>query len=243
MKGFVVAGTGTGVGKTEVARALCALLTARGLRPLPLKPVETGVGAEGPPDAMALRLACGLGDEVPLDYVCPYQFKLPAAPLVAAEAAGQRIELRLIEELVARAAEEKRPIVVELAGGLLVPLVRETSSLSLEEADAPDRAPALRLVTNLDLAERLGLPVILVAGAGLGTINHCALSAQVLLSRGLLVSAIVLNRTEPVDDPTVATNAALVAELTGLRVLGPGEFVANAKDRPARLGLLLSAIR
>jgi len=242
MKGFLVAGTDTGAGKTEIARALCALLFARGLRPLPLKPVETGVGAEGPRDAIALRAACGLGDEFPLDCVCPFQFKLPASPLVAAQAEGKEVELLLIEQLVARAAEEGRPIVVELAGGLLVPLSRESSSLTLEQLDAPDRAPVERLVTNLDLAERLGLPVLLVGRAGLGTLNHCALSAQALLSRGLEVAAIVLNRTEQPDGPTVATNAALVAELTGLRVLGPSAFVEDAAARPARLGGLLSTL-
>lgn len=242
MKGLVVAGTGTGVGKTEVARALCALLVARGLRPLPLKPAETGVGAEGPLDALALRAACGLGEDVPLESICPYPFKMPAAPLVAAEAEKKRIELLLIEELARRAVEEARPLVVELAGGLLVPLARETSSLSIEEADAPDRGPVERLVTNLDLAERLGLPVLLVGHAGLGTLNHCALSAQALLSRGLEVIAILLNRTVPLDDPSVAANAALLAELTGVRVLGPGPFVPGAADRPARLGVLLSTL-
>lgn len=242
IKGFVIAGTDTGVGKTEVARALCALLAGKGLRPLPLKPVETGVDQEGPADALALRAACGLGDEVPLDSVCPFQFKLPAAPLVAAEAEGKIVDLLVIERLVVQAAEAQRPLVVELAGGLLVPLARETSRATLEQADAPDRAPVEVLVTNLDLAERLGLPVVLVGRAGLGTLNHCALSVQALAGRGLNVLAIVLNRTRPDDDPTVATNPALLAELTGLPVLGPGPYVADAAARPDRLAVHLSAL-
>ncbi|HET9751352.1 MAG TPA: dethiobiotin synthase, partial [Myxococcales bacterium] len=162
MKGYFVAGTDTGVGKTQVARALCAALLARGMRPLALKPVETGCSRDNPEDALALLAACG--SRQPLDEVCPYRFELPAAPLVAAEAEGAEIDLLVIERLVARA---RTPIVVEAAGGLLVPLAR--APLSLDQADPADRSPARAIVTNLDLAERLGLPVVLVGRAGLGT--------------------------------------------------------------------------
>jgi len=122
---------------------------------------------------------------------------------------------------------------VDAAGGVPVPLEREP--LSLDQMDAADRGPALAIVTNLDLAERLRLPVVLVGRAGLGTLNHCALSVEVLDQRGLLVAAVVLNRTTAEDDPTVATNARWVSELTGAHVLGPGPFVS---DRAARLEAL-----
>ena len=236
MKGYFVAGTDTGVGKTEISRALLLLLSEAGLRPLALKPVETGCDPAAPEDALALRKAGG--DRQSLDSICPYRFRLPAAPLVAAEAEGATIDLALIEKLVAGAAQ---PIVVEAAGGLLVPLGRELARESLE-ADEPDRAPAMALVTNLDLAERLGLPVLLVGRAGLGTLNHCALSAQALASRGLTLAAIVLNRVSPDDDPTVASNAALVAELTSARVLGPTPFVRSAEERPRALLAVLSVL-
>src|SRR2546429_811468 len=98
------------------------------------------------------------------------------------------------------------PEVDEAAGGLLVPITREVSSASLEQADPAERAPAQALVTNLDLAERLGLPVVLVGRAGLGTLNHCALSAEALARRGIEVAAIVLNRVEAEDEATGSTN-------------------------------------
>jgi dethiobiotin synthetase len=237
-RGFFIAGTDTGVGKTEVARALLEQLAASGLRPVALKPVETGCAPDAPEDALALRKACGPpGDALELDRVCPYRFELPAAPLVAAR--GRTIDLGRIEALVREAIG---PIVVEAAGGLLVPLTREIAHGSLEQVDAPDRAPVSRMVTNLDLAERLGLPVVLVGRAGLGTLNHCALSAQALLSRGLEVAAIVLNRVAAQDDPTVATNAAILEELTGLRVLGPLPFVASAQARPQALASVVAAL-
>jgi dethiobiotin synthetase len=116
------------------------------------------------------------------------------------------------------------------------------ASLSLEQADPAERAPAAALVTNLDLAERIGLPVVLVARAGLGTLNHCALSADALERRGIDVAAIVLNRVTPEDDPTVATNPRLVEELTGARVLGPTPFVADRAARPPAIARVVAPL-
>ncbi|HUJ27027.1 MAG TPA: dethiobiotin synthase [Myxococcales bacterium] len=225
MIGFLVAGTDTGVGKTEIARALCIALRERGHAPRALKPVETGCARDHPEDALALRSACGGGQ--PLDDVCPYRFPMPAAPLAAADAEGAEIDLARIERLARAGAQ---PVVVEAAGGLLVPLARERGAL----------------VTNLDLAVRLALPVVLVARAGLGTINHSALSAAALAARGVKLAAIVLNRVAAVDDPSVATNAAWVGQMTKSRVLGPTPFVADAAERSRALlpfanGLLDSA--
>jgi dethiobiotin synthetase len=235
VKGFFVAGTDTGVGKTEIARALCATLARKNLRPVALKPVETGCAPDRPGDAIALRDACGSAQS--LDELCPYRFRMPAAPLVAAEAEGAHIDLLRIEQLVMRAST---PIVVEAAGGLLVPLARE--SLSLDQMDSADRPAALAIVTNLDLAERLRLPVILVGRAGLGTLNHCALSVDALERRGIPIAAVVLNRTTPDDDPSVATNARWVADMTGAQVLGPGPFVADSAARPAALSHLIARL-
>jgi len=234
-RGFFVAGTDTGVGKTEIGRAICALMALRGLHPLALKPVETGCEPDRPEDALALREACGSSQ--PLDELCPYRFRLPAAPLVAAEAEGRRVDLLRIEELVERA---RAPILVEAAGGLMVPLAREP--LSLDQIDPADGPPSAVIVTNLDLAERLQLPVVLVGRAGLGTLNHCALSVEALEQRDLLLAAVVLNRTQPDDDPTVASNARWVAEMTGARVLGPGPFVADARQRLLALGELVARL-
>jgi len=230
IRGYFVAGTDTSVGKTEVARALLVGLARAGVKPRPLKPVETGCDPERPADALALREAAG--SDAALDEVCPYRFTLPAAPLVAAQAAGTSISIEHIEALVSRG---EGPIVLEAAGGLFVPITREVSSASLEQADPAERPPAQTLVTNLDLAERLGLPVVLVGKAGLGTLNHCALSAEALARRGVEVAAIVLNRVQPEDDATVATNRRLVEEMTGCRVLGPTPWIADASARPNAL--------
>jgi dethiobiotin synthetase len=242
-RGVFVAGTDTGVGKTEIARALLHLFAREGLRPRALKPVETGCAPDAPEDALALRAACGPpGDALALDRVCPYRFRMPAAPLVAAEAEGRAVNLEVLLA-VAKASAAEGPLVVEAAGGLYVPLAREVAQASLEQADDATAPPAELLATNLDLAERLGLPVLLVGRAGLGTINHCALSAGALERRGLTVLAVVLDHTTaPADDPTLATNARMIAELTGLPVLGPLPFVADAAARPAALSALLEPV-
>jgi len=234
VRGFFVAGTDTGVGKTEVARALLSLLPGA----VPLKPVETGCAEGRPVDALALLRASGGSFE--LDRVCPYRFRLPAAPLVAAEAEGKTISIERIEQLVAQASPH--PVIVEAAGGLFVPLAREVAALTLEQADPAERAPAAALATNLDLAERLGLPVLLVGRAGLGTVNHCGLSAEALARRGIELRAIVLNRVVPEDDSTVDTNPRLVEELTGAMVLGPTPFVADPAARPAALRQALARL-
>jgi dethiobiotin synthetase len=212
VKGFFVAGTDTGVGKTEFARALCTALRERNLQPRALKPAETGCEPGKPEDALALRAACG--DTQSLDEVCPYRFRMPAAPLAAAEAEGAAIDVRRIK-LLAQAG----CTVVEAAGGLLVPFAREDG----------------RIVTNLDLADLLALPVVLVARAGLGTINHSSLSAHALQQRGLKIAAIVLNRVTPEDDPSVATNARWVGQMTNARVIGPTPFVEDPAARPRAL--------
>src|SRR5262249_61844379 len=136
--------------------------------------------------------------------------------LVAAEAEGAHVDLLRIEQIVDRA---RTPIVVEAAGGLLVPLTRE--QLSLDQTDPADRPPAQAIVTNLDLADRLRLPVVLVARAGLGTLNHCALSVEALERRGLPVAAGGLDRAVPEGGPAAAATAGRVGGGCRGRVRGP----------------------
>jgi len=228
LRGLFIAGTDTGVGKTEVARAICVALARRGMKPIALKPVETGCAPDSPEDALALRAACGPPyDALPLDRVCPQRFFMPASPVVAAEAEGREVSMPRIFECVQLAAKEQgATLVVEAAGGLLVPLARDGE----------------RLLTNLDFAQTLGLPVVLVGRAGLGTLNHTALSIEALLRRSIPIGGIVLNRTSADDDPTVATNARLLEELTSIAVYGPGPFVADASNRPAALQDLVAPI-
>jgi dethiobiotin synthetase len=209
-RGCFVTGTDTGVGKTLVGRALVRSLRARGLDVGVLKPIETGVGHAGPLDAIALRDAAGVPDS--LEDVCPQRFALPAAPTVAAEAEGRRVDLGAVDRAFARIAERHEFVLVEGAGGLLVPV-----------ADG---------LAMGDLAARMSLPVIVVARAALGTINHTLLTLEAAEARDLDVLGVVISHSDgALSDPDRANLGALRGAL-GERVIGEIPPLAAGEDPP-----------
>lgn len=197
-RGFFVTGTDTGVGKTVVACELLRRLRARGLDAGAMKPAETGVGPEGPLDALALREASGSGD--PLEQICPQQLALPAAPAVAAEVEGRRVDLGAIRYAFAKLAARHAWMVVEGAGGLLVPLSAT--------------------VSMADLARDLGLPLIVVARARLGTINHTLLTLEAAAARGLAVAGVVVSHAEGALSPADASNLGALRAALGSGLVG-----------------------
>ena len=219
MRGLFVTATDTGVGKTEVACALLANARARGLDAVGMKPAQSGVGPGEPSDAARLLAACG-GAE-PLAAICPYTFAAPLAPAVAARVEGREISFARILDAARALAARHEAVLVEGAGGLLVPLT--------------DRE------TYAELASALGLPVLVVARAGLGTVNHTALTVEALRRRGLAVAGIVLNRTAPEDDPSVPHNAGEIARLTGVAPAALLPFVADIEARGPALRSTLAA--
>jgi len=196
VSGVLVTGTDTGVGKTFVARALTLALRGLGRRVSVMKPVETGV-TDQPEDAVALREAAA--DPAPLDDICPWRLRAPLAPSVAARLEGTAVDLGRLEALVRRRLRDADVLLVEGAGGLLVPIVDS--------------------VTWADLAARVGLPLLVVAANRLGTVNHCALTARAADQMGLTVLGIVLSQPVAEPDLSVETNAATIASLTGVPVL------------------------
>jgi dethiobiotin synthetase len=218
MSGLLITGTDTGVGKTFVACALAHALRAAGRRVTVMKPVETGVD-DVPEDAVRLRDAAA--DPAPLDEVCPFRLRAPLAPSIAARVEGVTIDLARLERLVRRRLEGADVLLVEGAGGLLVPI-----------ADG---------VTWADLAARLRLPLLVVAANRLGAINHCALTARVADAMGLALVGFVLSSPGAARDASADTNAAAITGLTGLPCLGE----LPHQDDPARAildvrGLLLA---
>jgi dethiobiotin synthetase len=200
-RGFFVTGTDTGVGKTVVACALVRELRRAGLDVGAMKPAETGVGPEGPLDARALRAAAGVDD--PLEEICPFQLALPAAPSVAAAHEGRELDVGRILACFRALSARHECMVVEGAGGLLVPLSEG--------------------FTMADLARELGLPVLVVARAALGTINHTLLTLEALSRRGLPCAGVVISHT---GGPLAAADARnLEALRSALGELMAGEIL------------------
>lgn len=197
-RGVFVTGTDTGVGKTVVSSALVRGLRARGLDVGAMKPVETGVDERGPLDARALWSAAGELD--PLELICPQRFALAAAPLVAARAEARVVELDPIHDAFARLSARHALLVVEGAGGLLVPLTPE--------------------VDMADLARGLDLPVLVVARAALGTINHTALTLRELDRRGIECIGVVVSHAGGELSPADAANLEALRQLLGDLLVG-----------------------
>ena len=200
-----VTGTDTGVGKTEVAAALLAVLAERGERPFALKPYESG----GSGDSRVLQIAGGGWQ--PLESVCLYRLKAPLAPGIAARLEGLRPSWARVERALEKLGMGSG--VVEGAGGLFVPLDGQHDVV--------------------DLIASYRLPVVVVARAGLGTINHTVLTLSALWSIGAKVAAVVLVRASPVVDPSIRHNRR------GLAVIGP---VPHLKDARRRRRALMRAL-
>lgn len=188
MKGYFVTGTDTGVGKTFVSTALARRAVLAGHRVFGFKPIETGCTGSLGEDQTALVEAADSWQTGALAGV--YQFALPAAPLVAAAAESRSIDPALLVSTFHAGSSLSTFTIVEGAGGWRVPITPELDMSGL--------------------ASLLNLPVILVARATLGTINHTLLSAEAILRDGSSLAAIVLS-LHPDDDRTLLDSN--VAEL------------------------------
>ncbi|MES2201483.1 MAG: dethiobiotin synthase [candidate division FCPU426 bacterium] len=203
--GLFVTGTDTGVGKTYVACLLAADLRARGLKVAVMKPAESGANR----DAEALRKASG--SLAPLSLIRPYQFKAALAPGIAAALEGRRISLEKIVRCSEALKKGQDGLLVEGAGGLLVPL------------------GSGHFVA--DLVQRLGLPIVIVARPGLGTLNHTLLTLAEARRRRIKVAAVVLNGRFKLRDESVKSNAAQIQKLGKVPVIGPLSWNARALPR------------
>ena len=194
-----VTGTDTGVGKTVVTCALLRALRARGETPLPIKPVETGCAdLDQPEDGLFLSAAAG---GLPLSEVCPVRYRTPAAPATAARREGSRHTFDGVVAHIRAVQSRGHRVVVEGAGGLLVPLDGTR--------------------TFADLAVALGASLVVVARDALGTLNHTGLTLEAAKSRGIPVLAVMLNAVAAPDAVFIDHGAELRVLWPGVPVLGP----------------------
>jgi dethiobiotin synthetase len=218
VRGCFVTGTDTGAGKTVVAAAIAAALRARGERVAAWKPVVTGVDAPDPggwpPDHELLAAAAG----VSVDAVTSATFGPPVSPHLAAQLTGTTLSLGALVSACRAAAAGADVLVAEGVGGLLVPF-----------GDFDVR----------DLAIALGLPVVIAARPGLGTINHSRLTLEVARAAGLDVRAVVLTPWPAEPSVMERSNRETIARLGDVAVATLAATTPAVEDL-ARAGAALA---
>lgn len=192
MQGWFIAGTDTGVGKTYCCELLIRQLVAGGANVAAFKPIASGAsvidGALRNDDALKLMQAANSG----LSYgdINPYCFAEPVSPHWAAAHAGVTIDIARAVTHIHAKSRRADFVIVEGVGGWYAPLSENESAA--------------------DLAQALGLPVILVVGLRLGCLNHALLTAEAIQSRGITLAGWVGNEI----DPSYANGAETEAYLT-----------------------------
>ena len=176
---FFITGTDTGIGKTYIACKLIQQYVAQGYKVVGMKPVAAGcdwVDSEWVNDDV-LKLEAASNVKAPRALTNPYSFKEPIAPHIAAEKEGTTIEIALIKQAFDELCQLADIVIVEGAGGLLVPL-----------NDDCDMA---------DLAKALNIPIIVVVGIKLGCINHALLTVDAIKARNCLIEGWIANKMDP----------------------------------------------
>jgi dethiobiotin synthetase len=239
--GIFVTGTGTEVGKTVVAAVIAHTLTAEGRSVAVFKPAVTGLDelpADGPKtsaigtfsahrplaDHELLRLAAESTQSD--DEIAPYRYGPPASPHLAAAIAGEEIEPEKLLAAARAAAADADLLVCEGVGGLLVPLAGRFC-VPMDEKSAP---PYL----VRDFAADLGLPLVIAASPGLGTINHTLLTITAARAVGLDVIAVVLTPWPEAPSEIERSNRETIASLgeAEVRTLPPLDL-GNPDSWPA----------
>lgn len=199
--GFFVTGTDTGVGKTTVACAMLNAFSAAGKSAVGMKPVAAGLENGRCADVEALARAGNVS--APLELVNPYAFEPAIAPHIAAELAGVEIDIDVVADAYRKLSRLADVVVVEGAGGFLVPLNAQA--------------------TMADLARELALRVVLVVGMRLGCLNHALLTREAIGARGLSCAGWVANCLSS-SMPALDENVGTLEQRLACPLLGVIEF-------------------
>lgn len=225
MRGLFVTGTDTGVGKTVLAGALLAALSAGGERVVAHKPAVTGLDDQDgagdrttgwPADHELLGASAGMAP----DEVAPLRYGPAVSPQLAAELAGEPLSRERVIDgaraALAAARASEATLIVEGAGGLLSPLAEET--------------------TVCDVAVAVRLPLLIAARPGLGTINHALLTLQAARAVGLSVRAVVLTPWPECPSPLERSNRETIERLGFVEVAVLRRAERPDVDELARIG-------
>jgi len=201
MKSIFVTGTDTSVGKTFICAHLLKYLREKGIAAGYQKWVSTGDAGIPADLAYCMKFAGLKLDPTFLDDYTPFRFRFPASPHLAAETEGRTVQPEIIQDKFFKLAQRFEVLIIEGAGGLLVPLRRD--------------------ILLADLLVQIGLPVLLVARSGLGTLNHTLLSLEALRNRKIPVLGVVFSdETDHEDETLVNDNMKTIKEIGDTTVFG-----------------------
>lgn len=227
---ILITGTDTGAGKTYFSLRLVAALKAAGVDVFPYKPIETGcaLSADGtllPADGLALAQAAEVEDR--LAEVCPQRFLRPAAPEVAARAENRPISISTVKDDIVRLRLRHQCLVVEGAGGALVPLVGHYS--------------------YADLAAECNLAAIVVVASRLGALNHACLTFEALRNRGVCILGYIYNdlngeSEEEFEQTALQTNRQMLSYLAARYEIAELAFLPADSALMPDLSTVLSLI-
>ena len=203
-KGIFITGTGTDIGKTYVTALLVRKLRACGCNPAYFKAAVSGNerGADGrliPGDAVKVKEISGIAQ--PTASMCPYVYENAVSPHLAAKLEGDPAELERVTAAYRALCAEYEYVIAEGSGGIVCPIRYDAQQLMLE-----------------DIIRALELPCLIVADAGLGTINNVVLTCTYMKAHGLPVRGLILNRFHA-GDPMEEDNRMMCEALTGVPVL------------------------
>ena len=223
IKGIFVTGTDTGVGKTMVSAALAHFLTERGLNVGIMKPAESGVSdpARLGNDGNLLQWAAKNSDTI--EEISPYRLRAPLAPAQAAEKEGRFIDFAGLVATAQTLGKRHDFLIVEGAGGLMTPL---SGGLLMA-----------------DLAKAIGLPLLVVTTARLGTLNQTLLTIFAAQQMEIPVAGYIINRMPAQPDEAAETAPHTLSSLASADILGVlPEVSGTEQEKVIRLSTTLKTL-
>ena len=203
-KGIFVTGTGTDIGKTFVTALLVKKLHDAGSAAAYFKAAVSGNerdenGRLIPGDAAYVKRISGISQ--PLDTMCPYIYETAVSPHLASRIEGDPVEISTVKAQYKKICDEYEYVICEGSGGIVCPIRYDDKKIMLE-----------------DIIKALGLPTIIVADAGLGTINSVVLTCEYMKAHGLEIRGLILNNFHK-GDVMEEDNKLMCEKLTGLPVI------------------------
>ncbi len=203
-KSLFITGTGTDVGKTYVTGLIVKKLREAGKNPGYYKAAMSGNDrrADGtliPGDALQVKTVSGI--DQPLEEMCPYVYETAVSPHLASRIEGNPVRMGGVEQGFRTVCERYDYVTMEGSGGILCPICFDEAKIQLE-----------------DIIKALHLPCLIIADAGLGTINQVVLTVEYMRARDIPVKGIIFNHFHP-GDMMEEDNLQMCEYLTGVKVL------------------------